>query len=32
VITGAFCRMDSQAGDRWVADYSGLGTVEVSLV
>ena len=32
VITGAFCRMDSQAGDRWTADYAGLGTVEVSLV
>ena len=32
VITGAFCRMDVQAGDRWTADYSGLGTVEVSVV
>ncbi|MEZ5409277.1 MAG: hypothetical protein R2761_14715 [Acidimicrobiales bacterium] len=32
VITGAFCRMDSQPGDRWRADYSGLGTVEVALV
>lgn len=32
VITGAFCRMDVQAGDRWTADYSGLGTVEVALV
>ncbi|MDH4363681.1 MAG: hypothetical protein OEY41_00415 [Acidimicrobiia bacterium] len=32
VITGAFCRLDVQAGDRWVADYTGLGTVEVVLV
>ncbi len=32
VITGAFCRMDVQAGDRWTADYAGLGAVEVSLV
>ncbi|MDA3040830.1 MAG: hypothetical protein O3C27_15120 [Actinomycetota bacterium] len=31
VITGAFCRMDARAGDRWTADYAGLGTVEVDL-
>jgi len=31
VITGAFCRMEAQAGDLWTADYGGIGSVEVRL-
>lgn len=30
VITGAFARFDAQAGQRWRADYEGIGSVEVT--
>ena len=30
VITGAFARFDAAAGERWRAEYTGLGSVEVS--
>jgi 2-keto-4-pentenoate hydratase len=29
VITGAFARFDAAAGQRWRAEYSGIGAVEV---
>lgn len=31
VITGAFARFDAAPGQRWRADYAGVGSVEVSL-
>jgi len=31
VITGAFARFDARAGERWRAEYAGVGTVEVEL-
>jgi 2-keto-4-pentenoate hydratase len=30
VITGAFARFDASAGQRWCADYEGIGSVEVA--
>jgi 2-keto-4-pentenoate hydratase len=30
VITGAFARFDAAAGERWHAEYDGVGSVEVS--
>jgi 2-keto-4-pentenoate hydratase len=30
VITGAFARYDAAAGERWRAEYSGVGHVEVT--
>jgi 2-keto-4-pentenoate hydratase len=32
VITGAFCRFDLVPGDRWRADYSAIGEVDITVV
>ena len=32
VITGAFARFDARAGERWRAEYEGIGTAEVELL
>lgn len=32
VITGAFCRFPTEPGDQWRADYSGIGSVEATII
>ncbi len=32
VITGAFARFPAEPGDRWRANYSGIGDVDITII